>query len=463
MDARDSDASWETARLARQIDALQRTRSYAVFAAFIREGAVRRWVSSALGLTDADVAAALVDLDNRQATFLPETIDDLAPRTARKLRAIFEFVKVQLRKKSPQTLLAAICGAGQSEAHVRATGDVACLDVDRGSPCAAAADLPKAWKLHLPVPPPFRAMEKISPTRLDGYARCPFTAFLNDKEVLGSRRVEGHLTELPRWECGNLVHAALEAFGLSDVKDAASPAAIRAFLEAQVDDLLTARFGASVPQAVQAQGMDIKRRLANFAVRQAVRRAEGWRIVAVERRLEQPFSFVRPDGTTGHVRVYGKCDRIDVNETTGAWRIVDYKMWDTAASLSADRRRDGRPHEGGFQLPLYCALLDAAEDEALAAATRDRISAGYCILGQTADDVLFADSQVDGTRLSDVEAAARRLFVRFERGIFWPPSPARAWRRDFGDWLAPAPEATVDEDWITDQEARLKAAEEEGA
>lgn len=162
MNARDSDVSWETARLARQIDALQRTRSSAVFAAFIREGAVRRWVSAALGLSDADFAAALVDLDNRQATFLSETIDDLAPRTARKLRAIFEFVKVQLRKKSPQTFLAAICGAGEPETGARETGDAVRLAVaDTEPPCTSAADLPRAWKLHLPIPPPFRALEKI--------------------------------------------------------------------------------------------------------------------------------------------------------------------------------------------------------------------------------------------------------------------------------------------------------------
>lgn len=451
-----------TSRRARQIDALQRTRSYAVFAAFIREGDVRRWVCDALGLSDADLAAALVDLDNRQAELLPETIDDIAPRTARKLRAIFEFVKVQLRKKSPQALLAAIRGAGRPDALAPEADDAALPDVE--SPCATATDLPKAWKLHLPVPPPFRALEKISPTRLDGYARCPFTAFLLDKAVLGTHRVDGRVAELPRWACGNLVHAALEAFGGSELKDAASPSAIRSFLEAQIDEQLAARFGASVPASVRAQGEDLKRRLAHFAVRQAARRAEGWRIVAVERRLERPSAFARPDGTTGSVRVYGKCDRIDVNEATGAWSIIDYKMWDTAPGVAeADGRPRGRVDGTGFQLPLYCAMLDAADDPVFADATRERISAGYCILGQTAEDVVFTAPCVDGGRcLDEVEAAAQRLFARLERGIFWPPSPTRAWRRDFGDWLAPAPEATVDEDWIADQEARLKAAEEEG-
>ena len=104
-----------------------------------------------MGLSDADLAAALVDLDNRQAELLPEAIDDIAPRTARKLRAIFEFVKVQLRKKSPQALLAAIRGTGRPDALAPEADDAAVPDVE--PPCATAADLPKAWKLHLPVPP----------------------------------------------------------------------------------------------------------------------------------------------------------------------------------------------------------------------------------------------------------------------------------------------------------------------
>lgn len=81
-----------------EFEALRETRSYAVFAAFVRRGKVRRFLMEDLGLSGEDYAAALVDLDNRQAELYPETIDDIAPKTKGKLRAIFERVNVMLRK-----------------------------------------------------------------------------------------------------------------------------------------------------------------------------------------------------------------------------------------------------------------------------------------------------------------------------------------------------------------------------
>lgn len=82
-----------------EFDALKATRSYAVFAAFVRRGAVRKYLMEDLGLSGEDYAKALVDLDNRQAELYPETIDDIAPKTKGKLRAIFERVNVMLRKR----------------------------------------------------------------------------------------------------------------------------------------------------------------------------------------------------------------------------------------------------------------------------------------------------------------------------------------------------------------------------
>lgn len=82
-----------------EFEALLKTRSYAVFAAFIRRGPVRKFLMEDLGLSGEDYAKALVDLDNRQAELYPETIDDIAPKTRGKLRAIFERVNVLLRKR----------------------------------------------------------------------------------------------------------------------------------------------------------------------------------------------------------------------------------------------------------------------------------------------------------------------------------------------------------------------------
>ena len=103
--------------LAAQIASLVRTRSYAVFSAFVRGGDVRRWLCEELKMTPAEMTAALVDLDNRQRELLPEKIDDIAPKTQKRLRAIFEFVGVQLRKKTLRGILQAIFRAHTLDTH----------------------------------------------------------------------------------------------------------------------------------------------------------------------------------------------------------------------------------------------------------------------------------------------------------------------------------------------------------
>ena len=94
--------------LARQLAALARTSSYSVFSAFVRGGDVRRWLKAELDLDDAKLTAAIVDLDNRQQQLIPAEVDDIAPKTEHTLRAIFEFVKVQLRKRGMRQMLASI-------------------------------------------------------------------------------------------------------------------------------------------------------------------------------------------------------------------------------------------------------------------------------------------------------------------------------------------------------------------
>ena len=587
--------------LVAQIVALLRTQSYSVFSAFIRGGDVRRWLCRELKLTDEDMTAALVDLDNRQAEFLPEKIDDIAPKTEKTLRAIFEFVKVQLRKKGLRAMLASIFrdftlderdpGAREfaaaaeavndliTECLVRGTdpayayalfelrleettyslepdeGDVILTDgwmelpfleadelviagfregcvpestvghpflpdslrhrlglpdnafkeardrailrlavqtraenavrvffhainaqgdvlkpsrllfetdddadlivrvkafygVRAGTAEGSATDLPKQWKLALPVPPAYRELSRISPTRLDGYLRCPFTFYLRDKEILGDKRMDDRAEELASWEYGNVAHEALEAFGNDPLKDSTDAEAIRAFLEEHVDAQLVTRFGTAIPAIVAMQGESVKRRLANFARIQAERRAAGWRIVAVERKLEIEYQIGHP------VRLYGKCDRIDFNETTGEWCVIDYKTWDKAdKAKSFETKRDGSHVWKSLQLPIYCAMLDMDAEAPFDAAKRDQISACYCVLGKTMDDVVFTEP-MSGEYVPDAEAVIRELVPKIERGIFWPPAPTREWKYDYADWLQPNPESSVSEEWIADQKMR---------
>ena len=581
--------------LVSQLADLVRTRSYDVFSAFIRTGDVRRYLKEALQVDEAEIAALLVDLDNRQAEYLPETIDDIASKTTGKLRAVFEHFEVKLRKKGVRGTLQAIfksltldernetcrefaaaaekvrelldeCFApdvpenlrnhlfakrleettysleddegesvvadgwmellysdadeivlsGFNEGFVpesvvghaylpdalrsglgletnadrtnrdrrllnavlesrdqRAVrvyfhsvddrGDVlkpsrllfegvddkelcarvnAYYGVHAGTGESSPADLPAEWKLKLPIPPEYEKLVKVSPTRLDGYLRCPFTYFLRRKDVLGDKRMDDRASELASWEYGNLAHEALEKWGLSELKDSEDVEAIRRFLEEDVDRQLTERFGMAIPAIVLMQGESVKRRLANFAAVQVAWHQEGWRIVAAEKKLEV---------TIGHTRFHGKCDRVDRNVNTGKWCVIDNKTSDRAERAKA---YDEKKEEWlSLQLPIYCSMLEVCSDAEVSGVKRDDISATYCVLGATADDVKFT-TPMTGAMVPQAEKKILELIPLIERGIFWPPGDSGEWRWDYEDWLYPDPETAVSEDWLADQKSR---------
>ena len=313
--------------------------------------------------------------------------------------------------------------------------------VRAGTEEAKAADLPESWRLRLEIPPERKPLEFTSPSSLDLYLRCPFTYCL--KKTFGEKE-DDRAEELDPSEFGNLAHDALELWGAGALKDSEDPEAIAAELAAHVDGILGKRFGTSIPAIVALQGESMKRRLAAFAKIQAVRHAEGWRTVAAERKLQVKY---------GRTTVKGRCDRIDFNERTGEWCVVDYKTFD-----NPDRAvwRDGKTGEWkSLQLPLYCAMLDA--DPEFPDAKLERISSAYCVLGKTADTTLFT-GPMNGAFVAEAEAKVRELIDRIERGIFWPPSPKDAWRWDFADWIFNTPEDSVDPAWLADQKRRVEGS-----
>ena len=309
--------------------------------------------------------------------------------------------------------------------------------VRAGTEEAKTPDLPPGWRLKLEIPPERKELAFTSPSSLDLYLRCPFTYCL--KKTFGEK-TDDRADELDPSEFGNLAHDALELWGAGPLKDSEDADAIAAELAAHVDGILGKRFGISVPAIVALQGESMKRRLAAFAKIQSARHAEGWRTVAAERKLQVKY---------GHTTVKGRCDRIDYNEKTGEWCVVDYKTFD-----NPDRAvwMDAKTGEWkSLQLPLYCAMLDA--DPEFPDAKLEKISSAYCVLGKTPDTTLFT-GPMNGAYVPEAEAKVRELIDRIERGIFWPPSPKDAWRWDFEDWIFNTPEESVDAAWLADQKRR---------
>lgn len=314
-----------------------------------------------------------------------------------------------------------------------------------GTGATRAADLPQAWRLKLPdsyAKNGFVAFT--SPSSLDLYLHCPFTFLL--KKTFGER-AEYDAAELAAYEFGNLIHDALEKWGAGALKESTDAAAIAAELAEHVDAWLAERFGANVPAIVALQGESAKRRLRNFAAVQVAWRAAGWRIVATEGKLA--YGLVRAKGTT---QISGRFDRVDFNDATGEWCVIDYKTWDTAERASAYDAKTGEWNS--LQLPLYCAMMDADRSDLFKAATREKIKSAYCILGKTKDAVGFSPLMT-GDLVPDAEKKIIDILERIERGIFWPPSPTKEWRHDFADWFGEDLAGSVDPEWLARQEGRL--------
>ena len=305
-----------------------------------------------------------------------------------------------------------------------------------------APDLPESWRLKLEIPPACKPLEFTSPSSLDLYLRCPFTYCL--KKTFGEKE-DDRADELDPSEFGNLAHDALERWGGGTLKDSEDTEAIAAELALHVDAILGERFGTSVPAIVALQGESMKRRLAAFAKIQAERHAQGWRTVAAERKLQIVY---------GHTTVKGRCDRIDFNEKTGEWCVVDYKTFDNPdrAVWFDQKKKEWK----SLQLPLYCAMLDA--DPEFPEAKLEKISSAYCVLGKTSETTLFT-GPMNGAFVPEAEEKIRELIDRIEHGIFWPPSPKNEWRWDFADWIFSTPEESVDAAWLADQKRRAETME----
>jgi len=314
--------------------------------------------------------------------------------------------------------------------------------VTKGNEGAPSKELPPAWRLKLPLPPGgtvFR--EKISPTELDQYLRCPFNFFL--REVFGNR-ADDRNQELDAMAFGTLCHEALDQFAKNGPKDSTDADEIATFLADEVRRRLRV-FGANLPAIVELQGEAAIERLKAFSPHQAARRRAGWRIVRSEQQLK-----CRIKGCP--TLLSGKVDRIDLHEISGDLAIIDYKTWN----------RVKEENYNSLQLPIYRAMVEtSAEFDPVKAHTS---KAFYCILAERAEDTVFDEAHAyhEGVQ-SEAEDRIVGLLTDLAKGIFYPPKSAPGggwvWQKDYSALIAESPEAGIDPAWLKDQKFRKEAAE----
>ena len=282
------------------------------------------------------------------------------------------------------------------------------------------ADSGVAWELEEHWKWRARKVEpksRMSVTAFSKYLACPFRYYL--QRVVGMNVPEPERVEWNARDFGNIMHEVLEQWGRDlVVRDSADEKVIENWLLKALDELVERHFGEELPLAVALQLESMRLRLGWFAEVQAQIRAEGWRIVEVEKNFELPV---------GSITVTGQVDRIEKNDD-GRVRVLDYKTSKEAKDVVREHQRkfrnDPPVHLQGdevkapngaiwtnLQVPFYAHALGEVD------------AVGYFALGQDRYNVKITPwVDFDETERESALKCAEWIVSQVEAEVFWPPA-----------------------------------------
>ncbi len=310
------------------------------------------------------------------------------------------------------------------------------------------------WVLHLPEvengylnDPP----RSLSPSAIKDYMACPLRFYL--KRVVGMQTYESEKREMDAMDFGNLCHGVLEVFGNDpSIRDSVDVEAIEKYLSDALDQRIEKIYGKKINLPLMVQVESARERLRAFAARQAVERADGWRIMETEFQVGGdgvPWQFEKHP-----IRMI--VDRIDFNEDSKKWRVWDYKTTGKAKTaeeqhLKPWRETENRPRLGEFyppsrkggserrwadvQLPFYAAFVREHFN------TGDLPEVGYINLPRAVSDVQFAIwRKFDETTLQHALLWAKAAIKAIMAGDYRQAAVYPAGERDWDDFAELAPD-----------------------
>lgn len=292
------------------------------------------------------------------------------------------------------------------------------------------------WQWKLPERMRHKVV-KMSPTDFSEYLACPFRFYL--KKVLWLDAFTPDAREMDAKRFGTLVHEALEKFGRETPHESA-PAVIEDSVFGHLEASVHRLFGPSPSPAVRIQVEGAKMRLRGFARVQAEEFAKGWRIVSSERKLEH-------DGASplaiGPLNLSGKIDRIEKNDLTGAWRVLDYKTHGKATPPSKKHFASRLPKEwlpsaefefhngkqevkkrwADLQLPLYARILRHWHGQEIG--DGPVLTAYFTLSADPTETAVKEFTELGGDVMESAMACAKEIAARVQEGKFWPPQPLK--------------------------------------
>jgi hypothetical protein len=254
-------------------------------------------------------------------------------------------------------------------------------------------------------------IETLGVTAFRDYLECPYRFYVKHIEKVRERHFGLH--ELDGRDFGTLLHAVLEEFAKSAVRDSDHAKIIDEACQSILEQECSLRFDLRKAEpALRLQFEQLRLRLKAFSKVQADRRQSGWSIFQTEFNIES--SLFRLDTSFGSVGISGRIDRIDLHEESGSLAILDYKSADKA--LDPDKsHRSKKGKWKDLQLPLYHFAVAEKLQKPI-------VELGYFLLPPQEDEVGLARVNWQSEDLEDARQVARQVAEKILRAEFWPPA-----------------------------------------
>ncbi len=255
-------------------------------------------------------------------------------------------------------------------------------------------------------------IESLSVTAFRDYLACPYRFFL--RHVLKLKPIDDSASELAANQFGDLVHASLERFGLSDDRDESNPDKIKDLLDEHLKAYADEMYGDSASTAVAIQVEQAQRRLDVVAHQQALRYADGWRIHATEASVgKKENAGVKVDDV--FMGLKGRFDRID-KHIDGRWAILDYKTHGHKPEKKHLRKTDDGDQWIDLQLPLYRMMIPFLGIDA----DPESVELGYFNVAEKAEDTRINIAGFTPPQMQQAETLIHDCIRGIRRGDFEP-------------------------------------------
>jgi len=232
--------------------------------------------------------------------------------------------------------------------------------------------------------------KSLSVTSFKTYLNCPYRFYLEKEKKYPTKELQ---REMPAYEYGNVVHKALELFGISKFSNSKVFSEIQKYLKMIVDTEIEKRFGGNPHTAVLLQKDSIINRLNIFAKRQTERVELGWEIIDTEKKFE-----IKLD----NYKITGKIDRIDKKHNQKY--IIDYKTGPIKSNELHTIHYDKKKEKWkDLQLPLYAYWGQKEFDETLP-------EVGYFSISKNSKNINLLKYDLDEIILEDAIKTAKKIF-----------------------------------------------------